>query len=306
MIILCSRFCCDLKHWRVIIKTILRLVCLMISQTIIISQANCTSNTRLRLALADIKEGLLQWRIWLLLSWQDIRLRYRRSTLGPFWITLSMAITIGMTGILYGSLFHSNLAEYFPAFSSGMLVWSFISASISEGSHIFIESESFLKRLKLPFSTFVFRTVVRNGIVFLHNSVIFIPIALIFHVPFHFCTLIAFVGLLFVIYNSITVGIILAVLGTRYRDISQVVNSLIQVIFFLTPIMWTSRMLPENYQFIVRFNPVAQFLEMVQKPLIGQLPSFYAFYVTLLVSIASTALALYLFSRFRGRITYWL
>src|SRR5690348_3195559 len=150
----------------------------MISQNTIVitSQDESKINTQMSLALSDIKEGLSKWQIWLLLAWQDIRLRYRRSTLGPFWITLSMGITIGMTGLLYGSLFHIRMIEYFPTFASGMLIWSFISSSLSEGSNIFIESESFLKRIRLPYSTFVFRTVTRNLIIFLHNFVIYIPI----------------------------------------------------------------------------------------------------------------------------------
>lgn len=278
----------------------------MISQTLIASEEASKYSTQYAMAIADIKEGLKSWRIWLLMSWQDIRLRYRRSTLGPFWITLSMAITISMTGFLYGCLFHFRSSDYFPQFASGMLIWSYLSASICEGSQIFIEAENYLRRLKLPYSIFIFRSVTRSFIIFLHNSVIFIPVMMIYHIPVTSLTLLALLGIMLIVYNACTVGAILAIFGTRYRDIPQVVNSLVQVIFFITPIMWTPNMLPDKYQLIVKLNPIAQFLEVVRKPLTGGMPSSYSLTVVFCISVFTTFFALFLFSRYRGRVAYWL
>lgn len=272
----------------------------------IYSQRESGLKARMMLALSDIKEGAKKWRIWLLLAWQDIRLRYRRSFLGPFWITLSMAITIGMTGMLYGVLLNFRMAEYFPYFASGMLIWNLISILIMEGSNIFAESEHFLKQMKLPYSVFVYRFVARNFIIFLHNIVIFIPIMFLFHIKPTFYTLLVFPGLFLIIWNAIALGFILAIFGTRFRDITQVVNSLIQVIFFLTPIIWVPNMLPAKFQFAVKLNPIAQFLEMVRNPLLGLAPSFHAIWVTLTLSILSAVFAFIFFMRFRARISYWL
>lgn len=273
---------------------------------IISSHEACGFQLRMAQAFIDFKEGIKKWPIWLMLSWQDIRLRYRRSTLGPFWITISMAVTIGMTGFLYGSLFHFRLKEYFPSFASGMLIWSFISALINEGSHIFSDAEHFLKQIKLPFSAFIFRSVSKNFIIFLHNIVIFIPIIFIFHLKINAYTLMALVGLCLILVNAFTIGLILAIIGTRYRDISQVITSLTQVIFFLTPIIWVPAMLPQKYQFAVYLNPIAQFLEIVRNPLLGIPPSIYALSVTITLTIVSAVLAFFIFARFRARIAYWL
>lgn len=275
--------------------------------TIVIrSQQESHALARMNLAFADLKDGLFLWRTWFLLAWQDIRLRYRRSSLGPFWISISMGVTIGMTGLLYGTLFRFRLDNYFPAFAAGMLIWSLISTLITEGSHIFAEAENFLKQMKLPYSLFIFRMAARNFIVFLHNIVIFIPIILIFHVPLHFCSLLSLWGLFLILFNGITLGFILAVIGTRYRDIAQVITSLTQVVFFLTPIIWVPAMLPEKYQFAIKLNPVAQFIEIVRSPLLGTLPSGYAIVTTFLISCTSAVIAFFLFMRFRARIAYWL
>ena len=82
------------------------------------------------LALADLMEGFKKWPVWFLLACQDIKLRYRRSVLGPFWITISMAITVYTMGFLYGHLFRSELQTYYPFLVSGMLAWAVISSIV--------------------------------------------------------------------------------------------------------------------------------------------------------------------------------
>lgn len=273
---------------------------------VILSQQDYTFTSRIINSIIDLKDGVKKWRVWLLLAWQDIQLRYRRSVLGPFWITLSMAITICMTGLLYGTLFKISLDRYFPYFASGMLIWSFVSVSISEGTNIFFESERFLKQMKLPYSVFIFRTVARNFIIFLHNFVIFIPIMFIFHLQINSNIFIGIYGLLLIILNAIAAGFILAIYGTRFRDISQIVTSLSQVLFFLTPVIWSPSILPEKYLFIVYLNPFAQFLEMIRNPLLGLPPSGYAYITTLVLTLLNLTLAFTLFSRVRTRIAYWL
>src|SRR3989338_7014101 len=102
-----------------------------------------------QLAWDDFKESLQHWRIWLMLAYQDIKLRYRRSVLGPFWITISMAITVYTMGFLYGHLFRSELQTYYPFLVSGMLAWAVISSIVLELTEGFILSEALMKQIKL-------------------------------------------------------------------------------------------------------------------------------------------------------------
>ncbi len=267
---------------------------------------NIPTKTRTALAFTDIKDGFSKWNIWILLSWQDIRMRYRRSTLGPFWITLSMAITIYTMGLLYGHLFKMELAHYYPYLAASMLGWSLISSLLTDGSGIFIENEHFLKQIKLPYITFILRATARNFIIFFHNIFVIIPIIIFFHVSVNLFTLLFLVGLLVIWINAITFGTILAILGTRFRDITQLINSLIQVVFFLTPVMWSPAILPEKYQYLVKLNPFAQFLELLRNPLLGTPPSAYAFAVTLAITLVGIAGSFFIFARYRARITYWI
>jgi ABC-type polysaccharide/polyol phosphate export permease len=264
------------------------------------------SPSRYELAAADILQGLGQWRLWLFLSWQDIKLRYRRSTLGPFWITLSMAITIYTIGLLYGKLLKMDLKLYYPFLAAGMLTWNLISTLVVDGMNIFTESESFLKQMKKPYSTFIFRVISRNFILFFHNVIVIVPIIIIFHVQISWHILLLPVSLFIIWLNAAAYTTIFSMLGTRFRDLTQVITSLMQVAFFISPVMWSPQILPERYKFVVDINPFAQFIEIIREPLLGRLPSLYTMGAVLLITLVGLTIAFLFFAKYRARIVYWL
>src|ERR687893_124495 len=100
-----------------------------------------------RSAFRDLRNGGGQRELWLHLGWQDIRQRYRRSVLGPIWITISMAVTAVALGILYAGLFDLDLATLLPHILVGFVVWNFIAGCIGEGSEVFIANEGLIKHL---------------------------------------------------------------------------------------------------------------------------------------------------------------
>lgn len=257
-------------------------------------------------ALEDILAAFINWRIWLLLSWQDIRMRYRRSILGPFWITLSVAVTIYTMGFLYGKLFKLDLSYYYPFLAIGLLTWNLILGLITDGANCFIEAESFLKQMKLPYLSFIFRMISRNLIIFAHHLIVLVPIFLFMQIHLKMYAFLSFYGLFIILINAINYGVILAILSTRYRDCPQFIACIMQVIFFLTPILWVKKALPEYYYFTVDYNPFAQIIELVRNPLLGQLPTAYAVYSTLLITVIGFIASFTLFSRYRSRIVYWL
>jgi len=267
-----------------------------------------TINTPSKLAYQDIKDGLSKWRIWMLLAYQDIKLRYRRSVLGPFWITLSMAITVYSMGYLYGHLFHTSLQTYFPFLVAGMLAWALISTQVTELTDAFIAAEGLIKQLKLPYSLYIHRVATRNIIIFFHNVLVIIPILLIFHesVKINSNTLLLIPSLLIVYINSIIYGLILAMIGARYRDIPQIIKSLIQVAFFLTPVMWNPSVLPPNDRYLVLLNPFYAFVELLRAPLTGLAPTLTVYMMTATVTAIGAAVAFKMFRHYRARIVYWL
>jgi len=261
-----------------------------------------------QLALQDISKGFLSWHIWLMLAWQDIKLRYRRSILGPFWITISMAVTVYTMGFLYGHLFHMDLQQYYPYLVSGMLTWALISSAITELTDTFITSDGLLKQIKLPYSLYLHRVIARNMIIFFHNLLVMLPIYFIFHegAKFNFNTLLILPGLAILYLNAFIYGLVLAMIGARFRDISQIIKSLVQIIFFVTPIMWNPSILPEKYKLFVMLNPVYSYIELVRAPLTGKLPAAFTLGMTGLLTIIGIMICARLFVPYRSRIIYWL
>lgn len=270
------------------------------------NQSLTTQENPYRLALKDIVSGFKSWHIWTLLAWQEIQLRYRRSYLGPFWITLNMAIMIYTIGFLYGRLFKMELSTYYPALASGMLGWTFISSIIIDSTNTFIGAENYIKQIKLPYSIYLLKMIYRNLIIFLHNITVIIPIILIFKIKLSFATLFLIPAMALISCLAFTYGGFLAIIGARFRDLSQIIASLTQVIFFLTPIMWTPNILPPQYQHYVLFNPFAQIIELIRNPILGKMPSLFAVLTALILLIAGAGMAFLIFTKKRKQIVYWL
>ena len=263
------------------------------------------SQTSAMLALFDLWVGITRWRLWILLGWQDIRQRYRRSLLGPFWLTLSMAIMVGALSLLYGALFSLSLNDYLPFLCLGFIVWGLISGIVTDGCVVFIGSEAFIKQISLPLSVYVYRLIWRNLIIFGHNMVVFIVVACIFSIWPSWSGLLLLPGLILNCATGIWVCLLLGLISARFRDVPQLVASFIQVAFFLTPIIWKPELLGDRFG-IVDFNPFYHFVEIIRQPMLGNMPDNTSWLVTICITVLGWILTFLIFSRFRGRIAYWI
>lgn len=266
------------------------------------------SDDQKKFAWLDIKEGIQAWQIWGTLGYQDIKQRYKRSMLGPLWITLSMAVTVYSMGFIYSQLFKTNLQDYYPFLVAGMIGWTFISTLILDFSEGFLNDSGLIKQIKLPYSLHIHRISAKNLLIFFHNLIVMIPIFFIFHqsVSLNFHTLFLIPALAIIYLSSIFFGLIIAMICARYRDIPPIIKSSIQVIFFITPVMWQPQSLLGKQHLIVDFNPLYAFLEMIRAPLLGNLPSLTNIFVVLIVTLLGFLLSFYMLTRYRKRIIYWL
>lgn len=253
----------------------------------------------------DLNTGLNSFKIWWMLAWQDIKKRYRRSTLGPFWITLSTIIMVGLMGPIYSLLFNINFQDYLSYLAISFIIWNFISLTINESCHAFIESEEFIKQLNLPLSIYLIKIIVRNILIFLHNFTIIVFIWVFFSFPGIESIIIFLFCFLLLIFNLFNLGLILAILCTRYRDIPLIVNNLIFACFFLTPILWKKEMLGER-AFFADYNPIFIVIESVRSPLMGESPTFNIISLNLIFSIVFFFLSILIFTKYRSRISYWI
>lgn len=259
-----------------------------------------------RLMLNDVVLGIASWHVWVLLGFSDVRQRYKRSKFGQFWITLSMGIFVAGIGVVYAFLFRQPVREYLPFLAVNMVVWTLISGIVNDATLAFVQASVYLRQEAMPKTVFILRILVRNLIAFAHNLIIIPIVFAVFLIVPSPTLLMAIPGLALMMVAAFLSAMIIGILSTRFRDLPQIIQNLLQIAFFTTPIMWRVDQMGDAAWYIVGFNPFAVFLRIVAEPMHGRIPGV-ATYVSAFVVIAIlTLIAAPLFARFRARIVYWL
>ncbi len=259
-------------------------------------------------AWEDISASVANFRLAALLGWQDVAQRYRRSSVGAFWLTINMGVLIGALGLVFGTIFNTPMSEFLPFICIGLIMWGYFSSLVSEGCGSFISNSDTMLQLPIPFFTYILRTWWRNTIILAHNMVIFPIVLLIFGKFVNINALLVIPGFALVSLNFLWIMIVLAVLCTRYRDLTQIVQNIMQVGMYVTPIMWMPANLPggARSELMLKLNPLYHLLSVVRDPLLGSTGTPLNWLVSIAMAIVGWTVALLFLNRFRARITYWL
>ncbi len=258
-------------------------------------------------AVGDMVQGFRNWRMWTRLAWSDVKGRYRRTVIGPFWATLSLGIVIFAMSVVMARLFNADLRQFLPYLTAGMVTWALISSILNESTSVFTTGETLIKSLRFPLSTLVFALVWRNLIMFAHNLSIHAVATVLMSVPLSWTSLALFPGLLLIALNGLWVAVLLGIFGARFRDVPPVVTAVLQVVVFVTPIFWNADQIKGKLGFVLTdLNVFYHFVQIVRGPLLGTAPAYLSWLVVLGVSVFGWVVTLAMFSRFRRRIAYWL
>lgn len=261
--------------------------------------------SRAALAWQDLKGGLQRSWMWSALALQDIKLRYRGSVLGPFWLTISMLVMVAGMGLIYARLFSVHIDTYLPYLALGLIIWQFLAALITEGCETFLREQSVIQQVPIPYSTHAYRAVCRNLIVFAHNIAI-VPLVMLFFEIVPDWRLIEVIPAVFVLsVNGLWISIGLGLLSTRFRDIPPIVGSFLQVLFFLTPVIWPIDTLGE-WRWVATYNPFFAAIDVVRAPFLGTDPVETSWPILLALTLIGGGATFALFARFRERISYWI
>lgn len=257
-------------------------------------------------AVRDIGKGMRAYRIWLHQSWLDIKIRYRRSTLGPLWITINLAVMVFALGLLYSALFRVEYREFLPYFAAGVVAWNLFSSILLDATSVFISAEHVIKQMNIPLSTHVFRCLARNFIIFLHNSLVLVAcnLFLVRAFSWRLALLPLYVLMLGGIFFFLTLAV--GIFSTRFRDVTQIIASILQVLMLFTPIFWMKRIVPEGMDYVYNFNPFFHFIELLRNPVLGQPVSDLNLFFSLACLALAALVTLPLYARYRRRISYWL
>jgi len=254
----------------------------------------------------DIIKSLSNWRLIHIIGIQDILSRYKRSSLGAFWITLNTAVMIGALGLIFSNLFNQPLKDFLPYLSIGLILWGFITSVLVEGCDAYVNSENIIKQINLPIFTYLAKIIWKNTIILIHNISIIPVIYLLCGQSLDWYSLLSIIGCLLLIVNLSWMIIFLSIICSRYRDVTQIIQNILQVSFYLTPIVWKSSQISDtNKLYFLKFNLFEFYLMPIRDPLIGIHVDTSTWLINILIAICGWLSSIYFLGFNKRKIPYW-
>lgn len=245
------------------------------------------------------------------LTWElvqrELRVRYRRSLIGFAWTMLQPMLMMGVLHIAFSTVFRFNVDNYPVYVLAGLLFWNFFSQSIVTSMNSLRANGGLIQKLPVPKSVFPLAVVI-SGVINLLLALLPLLVLLVAtgH-PLRPAMLFLPVAILIAAVFTLGAGLLLAPLAVIFHDIVELVSVVLQILLFLTPIMYPMAILPERWLWIVRFNPVRSILEVFRDPIFyGKVPPASHLTVAALLAIALFAIGAFAFSRTSRRITLYL
>jgi len=254
--------------------------------------------------IADIRGSLRRSHVALYLAWSDTRARYRRSVLGPFWLTLGTAVGVVGLGWLWSELLKIDRASFIPSLTAGLVVWQFLAGCITESAGVFVKQSNVIRNLNLPYFLHPLQLVLRHFVNLAHNLVVYIAVAVILAVPVTWSTLLVLPGIILVLLNLLWAALLFGMLGARFRDIEYAMSALIPLLFFISPVLYRPAYLPFSAD-LIWLNPLSHLIEVIRDPLLGVTPPWFVYATVCGLLVVGWVVTLALFNTRRNRIAFW-
>lgn len=255
--------------------------------------------------LRDLAQSARLWRLIASLAWMDVRLRYRGSWLGPFWLSLSTAMMVAALGLLYPVLFHLPAQTYVPYLAVSLILWNALVQLANDAGGAFTQQEAVILTIPLPLGVHVARVVIRHLLTLTHQAVVLIPVFLLFGVRPASETWMLPPALALWLLDGFVLVLLLGALGARFRDIPPIVASLLQLAFFVTPVIWRAEQLGPHASWLIA-NPLHAMIDVLRAPLLGHAPAPGSWSVALGTSALIMAIGAIAFRHARARLAFWL
>ena len=212
---------------------------------------------------------------------------------------------VGSMGLIYGTLFGVVLRTYLPFLALSLILWqSAISSVAGEACTVFVDAEQIIRSVRMPFTVQVLRCLVRNAIVLGHNLVVAIGVFAVFDAWPGAGALLSVPAAALWLVDGFAACFLFGSICARYRDIPPIIGSILQIAFYITPVIWQPGQLGAHGWWLP-INPFYDLLEIVRAPLLGMPVRPVLWWTSLAYSAALWLAAWWVFSRARGRLAFW-
>jgi ABC-type polysaccharide/polyol phosphate export permease len=256
-------------------------------------------------ALADIRQVFQNFPVIIFLSFSDLRARYKRSVLGPFWLTLSTALGSAGLGFLWSELMKVDFKTFVPTLTAGLILWQFISGLILESTSVYSRQASIVRNINLPLAIYPVQLMFRHLINLAHTAPVFFAVALYLGLDFNMNSWFAIPCVLLVILNLLWVALLFGLLGARFRDLEYFISSIMPLLMLVSPVFYRPNFFPFSEN-IIWLNPFSHFIEIVRYPLLGYAPPLFVVKTNLALLAGGWLATLWLFNRTHHRIAFWI
>jgi homopolymeric O-antigen transport system permease protein len=251
-----------------------------------------------RQALTNLRKSF-QW------AWLDVICQYRRSRIGPLWESINVLVMVLGLTLVSAAIFGGSVSSHIGYIGLGIITWSAITALISEGTTAFVKNAAMITSTNIDIDLYVGRTIFKVLITFAHHLLIYIAGVLLMVVPLGWTSALAILGILLLFVNGFWVVTVLAFICARFRDVELIVRNLLQLTFFVTPVFWDYHQIANKSRFIVNYNVIFYFLEIIRAPLLGQVPPLRHYLVVVGVTVVGFVLGFVIYRRMRPRLAFY-
>ena len=253
---------------------------------------------------SDFYNGFKKKHVWSNIAKTEIKFKFKRTKLGPLWITIGTAIFIVVLSIITGAFFADDLGVRVPYITTGLIIWSLIFSCINESSGVFSGRVGLIQNIPMEKSILIYVMLSKSIITFSFNFILYIICLIFFKINIGLNSLYFILGFLILVLSLFFLSSIISILTTRFRDLAPITSSILTVLFFLTPIWWNVEYFPDRAVF-AKFNIFYHYLEITRRPLLGEFASLNSWIITLITLIILAVFASILFEKKKNKIAYW-
>lgn len=239
------------------------------------------------------------------LAYSDTKARYKRSIFGPLWLTLGTSIGVVGLGFVWSTILGQNRSEFIPSLTIGLIVWQFLSGSVSESCGTFVRQAQIIKNLNLPLLIHPIQMILKQLITFAHNVLVIAVVFIYYQVPIGLNALYGVLGFALVVLNLTWISILLGMIGARFRDVEQIIIVLMPILFFMTPVIYRIGHGGIDIS-LLWFNPFTYFISIVRDPILSNYVDFHNFIMAILFNIVGWAITSIVFSKNYKKLAFWI
>ncbi|MGO8689842.1 MAG: ABC transporter permease [Thermoguttaceae bacterium] len=252
------------------------------------------------------------WRLryfWLSLVQIDLRSRYRGSLIGMGWSLLHPLAMTAVICTVFTTIFKTSVPSYGPFLLVGLTTWNFLTTAMNEGCQSFFRNESYIRQQPAPLAIYPLRVVLGAGVHLVLGLLVAIVISWCFHGFVNLAALPALLpalAMLFILGWSL--AILMGVVNVLFQDTQHLMEVLLQVLFYLTPIIYPPQSLRGcHLGWIIAMNPLSWFFDLIRQPILaGQAPPLRLYATAAVAALVAAAAAGLVLSRIERRMIFYL